>query len=112
MKKNKKLSPIRLLSLGYLTSVLLGTLLLLLPFSAKDGQTTAFIDALFTATSATCVTGLIPYDTFTHWTRFGQVVIIVLIQIGGLGFMTIISLFLTFIKRILCCFLIEKVRKL
>ena len=99
MKKNKKLSPIRLLSLGYLTSVLLGTLLLLLPFSAKDGQTTTFIDALFTATSATCVTGLIPYDTFTHWTRFGQVVIIVLIQIGGLGFMTIISLFLTLIKR-------------
>ncbi len=60
----------------------------MLPFATKTGETTTFLGALFTSTSATCVTGLVQYDTFTHWTLFGQLVIIVLIQIGGLGFIT------------------------
>ena len=72
---------------------------LCLPFSTRDGNWTAPIDALFTATSATCVTGLVTYDTFTHWNLFGQLVILSLIQIGGLGFMTIISLIAIFMKK-------------
>lgn len=96
----KKMRPIRFLSLGYLTTIIVGTILLILPFSSKEGGT-SFIDALFTATSATCVTGLIPFDTFTHWTMFGQIVILILIQIGGLGFMTIITLlFMLFGRQI------------
>ena len=86
-----KMKPVTLLSLGYLVSIFIGTLLLLLPFSSKTGSA-SFINALFTATSATCVTGLIPYDTFTNWTMFGQIIILLLIQVGGIGFMTIITL--------------------
>lgn len=74
---------------GYLGIILLGTLILLLPVSSRPGVTTSFTDSLFTATSATCVTGLVRFDTFTHWSLFGQTVILILIQIGGLGFMSI-----------------------
>ena len=92
-EKKSKMRPVRVLSLGYLITILIGTILLMLPFATKENQgNTSIIDALFTATSATCVTGLIPFDTFTHWSFFGQIVIICLIQIGGLGFMTIITL--------------------
>lgn len=74
--------------LGFFVIILTGTLLLMLPFSTRDGQSTSLINALFTATSATCVTGLVTYDTFLHWTVFGQLVILLMIQIGGLGFIT------------------------
>ncbi len=98
--KQSKMRPVRLLSLGYLISIVIGTILLMLPFATKEGQEpTSLIDALFTATSATCVTGLIPFDTFTHWTMFGQIVIICLIQVGGLGFMTIITLLFMILKK-------------
>lgn len=63
----------------------------MLPFATRDGQSTSYINALFTATSAICVTGLAPYDTATHWTLFGQLIILILIQTGGLGFMTFVS---------------------
>ena len=99
MKKRRKLSAIHLLSLGYLVAILLGTILLLLPFASKEGVTISFLDALFTATSATCVTGLVTVDTFHSWSTFGQVVILILIQIGGLGFMTIITLIFMAFKR-------------
>lgn len=97
--KNKKISPVRLLSIGYVVTIIIGTILLMLPFASKENSSTTLIDALFTATSATCVTGLIPFDTFMHWTIFGQIVILVLIQIGGLGFMTIITLVFMFLKK-------------
>lgn len=74
---------------GYCAIILIGTLLLALPVSTRGPGGTAVSDCFFTATSATCVTGLIRYDTFTHWTLFGQLVILLLIQIGGLGFMTV-----------------------
>ena len=90
--RKPKLTAWQFLSLGYLIVILIGTLLLCLPFSTKAGNETSFINALFTSTSATCVTGLVPYDTNTHWSIFGQVVILVLIQIGGLGFMTFVTL--------------------
>lgn len=73
--------------------ILFGTFLLALPVSSKERVWTGFSDALFTATSATCVTGLVVFDTATYWSYFGQAVILILIQIGGIGCMTIISLF-------------------
>lgn len=99
MDNIKKLSPVKIISLGYLITIAVGTLLLMLPISSKDGNMTNFIDSLFVSTSATCVTGLVPFDTYTHWSIFGQVVILLLIQIGGLGFMTIITLFLMMFKK-------------
>lgn len=71
---------------------MLGSLLLTLPISSRSGEATDFLTALFTATSATCVTGLVVVDTYTHWSIFGQIVIIIMIQLGGLGFMTLVSL--------------------
>ncbi len=87
-----RLSPTRLIALGFLLVIVAGALLLMLPISSKLGSV-GFLDALFTATSATCVTGLIVLDTFTSWTGFGQAVILLLIQIGGLGLMTVITMF-------------------
>ncbi len=88
-KLTKQLSGMQLIAAGFFIIILIGTLLLMLPFSARSGEHTPFLTALFTATSATCVTGLILVDTFSHWTLFGQLVILTLIQIGGLGFITI-----------------------
>lgn len=83
----------------FLAIILVGALLLTLPISARNGQSTNFIDAMFTAASATCVTGLTVFDTYTHWSLFGQVVILLLIQIGGLGFMTILTMISLVLKR-------------
>lgn len=82
-------SRTRLIMGGFLIIILAGACLLMLPFATKSGQHTTFFGALFTAVSSTCVTGLIVYDTWTHWTVFGQLVILTMIQIGGLGFITI-----------------------
>ena len=94
-----KLSPPQILVLGFGSIILLGALLLMLPISSTTGNSVNFIDALFTATSATCVTGLVVMDTGTSFTTFGKTVIMVLIQIGGLGFMTVASLFALVLKR-------------
>lgn len=82
----RRLSPPQILVLGFLSFILIGTILLMLPFSSREGC--AFIDALFTATSAVCVTGLIVKDIPNDFTLFGHIVILILIQIGGLGYMT------------------------
>jgi len=79
---------------GFLALIVLGTILLILPISSKSGQTTSVVDALFSATSAVCVTGLIVVDTGNYWSSFGQGVILALIQIGGFGFMSSATLFL------------------
>ena len=92
-KKQKPLQPVRVLVLSLLCVVAAGTFLLCLPFSSKDGQWTDFVDCLFTATSATSVTGISLYNTFQHWTVFGQVIIVLMMQIGGLGFVTIVTFF-------------------
>lgn len=87
--KNKiKRSTTRLVALGFALIIVIGTMLLSLPISVRSGQPN-IMNALFTATSATCVTGLIVADTYQNWTTFGIIVIFTLIQIGGLGFMTI-----------------------
>ena len=78
-----------MIAVGFLTIILAGALLLTLPISSKDGQMTNFLDAFFTATSASCVTGLVVSNTVEKWSLFGQLVILGMIQIGGLGFMTI-----------------------
>ncbi|SHK02421.1 TrkH family potassium uptake protein [Desulforamulus aeronauticus] len=85
--------PSRVLVTGFAAVILLGVFLLMLPISSASGQPTGFLTALFTATSATCVTGLVVVDTGTYWSTFGHVVIISLIQVGGLGFMTMAVLF-------------------
>lgn len=89
--KKLRLTPARLIALGFLLVILAGAGLLMLPFAAK-GTPAGFLDALFTSTSATCVTGLVVTDTFTGWTLFGQIVILCLIQLGGLGLMTVITM--------------------
>lgn len=86
-------------AISFMSIILIGALLLTLPISSRSGEATPFIDALFTSASATCVTGLGVYDTYTHFSLFGQIVILSLIQIGGLGFMIIATLFSLMLKR-------------
>lgn len=95
----RTMRPGRLIVLVFLFIILLGAGLLCLPAASRSGEPTPFLTSLFTATSATCVTGLIRVDTGTHWAMFGQVVILLLIQIGGLGFMTIACLFFFALRR-------------
>ena len=95
----RRIRPGQLIVLVFLGIILLGAGLLCLPAAARSGRPTPFLTSLFTATSATCVTGLIRVDTGTHWTMFGQVVILLLIQVGGLGFMTIACLFFFALRR-------------
>ncbi|GIP54782.1 TrkH family potassium uptake protein [Paenibacillus vini] len=94
-----RFSPPQVLVLGFAFIILAGSLLLMLPISSSTGESLPFIDAFFTATSATCVTGLVVVDTGTYFSTFGQVVIMLLIQVGGLGFMTMATLFALVFKR-------------
>ncbi len=89
----RRMRPAQIIVLVFLAIILLGAALLTLPAASKSGQPTDFLTALFTATSATCVTGLIVVDTGVYWSAFGKTVILIMIQIGGLGFMTIASIF-------------------
>ena len=98
-RRKAKLSSVQIIALGFFIMILLGTGLLMLPVSSRDPGGASFLDALFTATSASCVTGLVPQDTGTYWTVFGQTVIILLIQVGGLGFMSIATLFLMLLRQ-------------
>lgn len=97
MKLN--LSPYQILTIGFSGLILCGAFLLMLPVSSQDGSSLSFIDALFTATSAVCVTGLIVVDTGTYFSLFGQTIIILLIQIGGFGIMTITTILSVLIGR-------------
>lgn len=97
-KKKYSLTYPRITAIGFASIILVGTLLLMLPISSK-GESASFIDSLFTATSATCITGLVPFDTYTAWSVFGQLVILCLIQIGGLGFITLLALFTKIITK-------------
>ncbi len=101
MKKRKlfNFSATQLIMLGFAFTVLTGSILLYLPFSSADSSGVSYIDALFTATTATCVTGLVTLPTVTTWSTFGQIVILLLIQIGGLGVITIMSGFMLVFKK-------------
>ncbi|WNS79270.1 TrkH family potassium uptake protein [Domibacillus sp. DTU_2020_1001157_1_SI_ALB_TIR_016] len=99
--KKRYLDPPKILVLGFATVILMGALLLTLPIATEDGKGLSFLNALFTSTSATCVTGLVVVDTGDTFTMFGELVILSLIQIGGLGFMTFATfLFVLLGKRI------------
>ena len=78
-----------MITCAFAALVLAGTLLLSLPAAARSGEAVPFVDALLTSTSASCVTGLVVYDTYTHWSMFGQIVILLLIQVGGIGIITL-----------------------
>jgi trk system potassium uptake protein TrkH len=88
-----KLKQTQAIVIVFAANIVVGGILLNLPISSRDGHSIGFINALFTATSAVCVTGLVLVDTYTHWTIFGQVIILLLIQVGGLGFMALATLF-------------------
>lgn len=94
-----QLSTTQIIALTFAGIILLGTLLLTLPISSRDGVSCGIFSALFTATSATCVTGLVLYDTYTQWSGFGQTVILLLIEVGGLGFMSVASLVIFMLRR-------------
>lgn len=98
-KKHLKMSHVQIIALGFFLIIMTGTILLMLPVSTKNGQGATFLEALFTATSASCVTGLIVQDTSLYWSGFGQAVILTMIQIGGLGFMTIATMFFMFLRK-------------
>lgn len=89
VKLRRQLTGVQWIAVSFLCIILIGTVVLMLPISSKTGEVTPFLSAFFTATSATCVTGLIVVDTYQHWTIFGQLAILIMIQIGGLGFVTI-----------------------
>lgn len=95
----RRLSKVQTIALGFFLIIVVGTLLLMLPIASRGGHSIGFFHALFTATSSTCVTGLVVVDTYTNWSLFGQVIILVLIQIGGLGFITIGMFFSIFLKH-------------
>lgn len=89
----------QILTLGFLIIILVGTFLLSLPIASKSGHMTGYINAFFTATSATCVTGMTVVNTALHWSVFGKIVILMLVEIGGLGFMTFAVLLFVFMRR-------------
>lgn len=91
MKTKFSLSTTQIIMLSFLAVILVGSLLLSLPISSANGEAVAYLDALFTATTATCVTGLVTLPTVTTWSAFGQIIILILIQVGGLGVITIMS---------------------
>lgn len=98
-KKRLNMSHVQIIALGFFLIIITGTFFLMLPISTKNGQGASFLDAIFTATSASCVTGLVVRDTSTYWSGFGQAVILAMIQIGGLGFMTIATLFFMLLRK-------------
>ena len=101
MKKKKrwKLSTTQIIMLGFVVVILAGSVLLALPISSATGKSVPYIDALFTATTATCVTGLVTVSTASTWSTFGHIVILILIQIGGLGVITIMCAFMMIMNR-------------
>lgn len=98
-QRKRGMSQTQVISLSFFVIIIIGTLLLSLPISSRDREVTPLLDCLFTATSSTCVTGLVTVDTGTHWSLFGQCVILLMIQIGGLGFMTIATVLFMLINK-------------
>jgi len=98
-KKALRFTPTQIIAISFAALILLGTVLLALPIASRDGQSAGLLTSLFTATSSTCVTGLILVDTWTQWSGFGQSVILTLIEIGGLGFMSAASMVVFVLRR-------------
>lgn len=98
-RRGRALSPTKIIATTFFILILVGALLLTLPVSTRDGRGCDFLRALFTATSATCVTGLTPFDTYSQWSGFGQAVLLCLIEVGGLGFMSMATLFVFLLRK-------------
>ena len=98
-KKWFSFSTTQLILLSFLLAILVGSILLYLPISSKTGKSVSYIDALFTSTTSVCVTGLITVPTFSTWSFFGQIVILMLIQVGGLGIITVMSMLMILLHR-------------
>ena len=98
-RRPKSLSTTKIIAAAFALIILLGTLLLNLPGASRNGVSVGILSALFTATSATCVTGLSLFDTWSQWSGFGQIVLLCLIQIGGLGFMSAATLIVFILRR-------------
>ena len=98
-KKRFSLTSTHYILFSFLVAILVGSALLMLPISSANGQATPFVDALFTATTSTCVTGLVTVPTVSHWSVFGQIVILILIQVGGLGIITIMAGIVAFMHK-------------
>lgn len=97
--KKYKMTSAQVIALGFLITIFIGMVLLLLPFATVKGENTGVLDALFTSTTSVCVTGLTVVDTYAHWSLFGKLVILVLIQIGGLGIVSITTLFMFLFRQ-------------
>ena len=97
--KEMKLSPVQIIPASFFFAIMVGTIFLMLPISAASGRATDFLTALFTATTSICVTGLVVVDTYAHWSLFGQIVIMILIQIGGLGMIAVASMIMLLTRR-------------
>ncbi len=97
--KTARLSSTRVITLGFLAAIFVGALFLLLPFATAPGEETDFLTALFTATTSICVTGLVVVDTYSHWFLFGQILILILVQIGGFGVITLYSMGMLALKK-------------
>ena len=93
-KRSYELKTVQVIGLGFLILIFIGSILLSLPIASADGSWTPYIDALFTATSSSCVTGLVTVVTAHHWSFFGQLVILIMIQMGGLGVVSFTTLLL------------------
>ncbi len=98
-RKNRQFSATQLIAISFAVIILVGTLLLALPVASRSGESCGFLPALFTATSATCVTGLTLFDTWSQWSGFGQIVLLILFELGGLGFMSIASLVIFLLRQ-------------
>ncbi|WFD09510.1 TrkH family potassium uptake protein [Tepidibacter hydrothermalis] len=99
IRKKKRLSPAQIMVIGFAMIILIGAMLLNTTIATNSGEKIGFVNALFTSTSAVCVTGLVVVDTGTYWTLFGKVVIITLIQVGGLGFMSMATMFAILVRK-------------
>lgn len=98
-RRKKEYTTTRIIALGFLGAILLGTLLLMMPVSSRSGEVTNVVDSLFTSTTSVCVTGLVTVPTYSHWSFFGQFVIAILAQVGGLGVITFTTLFFLALRR-------------
>lgn len=98
-RHKNRLRSAQLIPLSFLAAVAIGTLLLMLPFSTASGESTDILTALFTASTSVCVTGLVVVDTFAYWSLFGKIVILILIQLGGLGIITVTSVIMLFMHK-------------
>ena len=98
-KKRSRLTSAQIIPLSFLVTIIIGTILLLLPISTAEGQSTDLLTAAFTSTTSICVTGLVVVDTYLHWSLFGKIIILILIQLGGLGIIAVTSILMLIIHR-------------